>query len=79
MLLDKEREKIHRSLSQFINEWVNSGVSIISDDWTNVIKQHLINVLGVLRSGTVFFVVDGSSSITSCPQNITDHLLKKHE
>jgi hypothetical protein len=31
VLLDRERAKIQRALTQFINEWVDTGVSIVSN------------------------------------------------
>jgi hypothetical protein len=75
VLLDKERTKIQRALTWFTDEWGDFGVSIVSDGWTNVRNQHLINVLGVSASGAVFLAVHDSSIIASA-QNISDLLLK---
>jgi hypothetical protein len=47
VLLDREREKIQRALTRFTDDWGDFGVSIVSDGWTNVGNQHLINLLGV--------------------------------
>jgi hypothetical protein len=68
VLLDREKTKIQRALIQFTNEWVNCGVSIVFDGWTNVRNQHLINVLVVLASGAIFLATHDSSSITSSAQ-----------
>ena len=76
MLLEREKAKVQRALTRFTNEWVDSGVSIVSDGWTNIRNQHLINVLGASSSGAVFITCHDSSSITASAQNITDLLLK---
>jgi hypothetical protein len=76
MLLDKEKAKIQRALTRFIDDWGNFGVSIVSDGWTNVRNQHLINVLGVSATSAVFLAAHDSSSIIPSPQNISDLLLK---
>jgi hypothetical protein len=76
MLLDKERAKIQRALTRFTDDWGNFGVSIVSDGWTNVRNQHLINVLSVSATCTVFLVAHNSSSIIAFSQNISEILLK---
>jgi hypothetical protein len=76
VLQDKERAKIQRPLVRFTNECAESGVSNVSDDWTNVRNQCLINVLGVSTSGVVFLVARDFSSITTFSQNISNLLLK---
>jgi hypothetical protein len=60
VLLDRERAKIQRALTQVIDEWVDSGVSIVFDSWTNLRNQHLINVFGVLASDAMFLAVHDS-------------------
>jgi hypothetical protein len=76
MLLDREKEKIKRALTRFTDEWGEYGVSIVSDGWTNVRNQHLINVLGVSATGAVFLAAHDSSSIIASSQNISNLLLK---
>jgi hypothetical protein len=51
------------------------GVSIVSDGWTNVRNQHLINILGVSATDAVFLAAHDSSIIASS-QNIAELLLK---
>jgi hypothetical protein len=53
VLLDREKTKIQRALTRFTDEWSDIGVSVVSDGWTNVRNQHLINVLGVFASGAM--------------------------
>ena len=50
----RERAKIHNALGQFTNDWINYGVSIVFDGWTNVKGRALTNILGVFSSGLVF-------------------------
>jgi hypothetical protein len=53
--LDKERTKIQGALGKFTNDWNRHGVSIVSDDWSNVKGEPLINILGVFASGASSF------------------------
>ena len=76
VLLEREKSKVQRALTRFTHEWVDFGVSIVSDGWTNIRNQHLINVLGVSSSGAVFIACHDSSSISATAQNIADLLLK---
>jgi hypothetical protein len=76
VLLDRERAKIQRALTRFIDDWGDFGVSIVSDGWTNVRNQHLINVLGVSATGAVFLAAHDSFSIIVSSQNIAEILLK---
>jgi hypothetical protein len=76
VLLDKEKAKVKRALTRFTNGWVDVGVSIVSDGWTNVRNQHLINILGVSSTGAVFLGAHDSSSVMASSQNIANILLK---
>jgi hypothetical protein len=76
VLLDKEKAKVKRALTRFTDGWADVGVSIVSDGWTNVRNQHLINILGVSSTGAVFLGVHDSSSVMAFSQNIADILLK---
>jgi hypothetical protein len=71
VLLEREKEKIQRDLTWFIDEWVDVGVSIVSDGWTNVRNQHFINVLSVSATDAMFLAAHDSSSIIAYSQNIS--------
>jgi hypothetical protein len=75
VLQDWERAKIKRALTWLTSDWANFGVSIVSNGWTNVRNQHLINILGVFATGAMFLVTH-DSSIIAPPQNISELLLK---
>ena len=47
MLLDKERTKVEQALMPLKEHWPTYGVSIVSDDWTNIKNQPLINAMAV--------------------------------
>jgi len=76
VLLEREKTKVQRALTRFTNEWVDCGVSIVSDGWTNIRNQHLINVLGVSAIGAVFITCHDFFSISATSQNISDLLLQ---
>jgi hypothetical protein len=63
VLLDKEKAKVKRDLTQFTDGWADVGVSIVSDGWTNVRNQHLINILGVSSTGALFLGAHDSTSV----------------
>jgi hypothetical protein len=48
------KEPKSNSLTKFTNDSNQYGVSIISNDWTNVKGRPLLNILGVSASGVVF-------------------------
>jgi hypothetical protein len=45
VLLQKERSLIHDILKLVRSSWTSSGVSIISDGWTDTKRRPLINVI----------------------------------
>jgi hypothetical protein len=76
VLLDKEKARLKRALRRFTDGWADVGVSIVSDGWTNVRNQHLINILGVSTTGVVLLGAHDSSSVMASSQNIANILLK---
>jgi hypothetical protein len=52
------------------------GYPIVSNGWTSIRNQHLINVIDVSSSGVVFFAAHDSSSISATSQKISVLLLK---
>ncbi|CAL1360388.1 unnamed protein product [Linum trigynum] len=53
-LLDKEKSKVDRALTGIRDQWPLFGVSIVSDGWSNVKNESLINVLAVSGGRAVF-------------------------
>nr|XP_023883711.1 uncharacterized protein LOC111996000 [Quercus suber] len=60
-LLQKERAHVERILKPIKNSWLENGVSIVSDGWSNPQRRLLINIMAVSDGGPVFIkVIDGS-------------------
>ncbi|ERN18979.1 hypothetical protein AMTR_s00194p00028230 [Amborella trichopoda] len=78
-LLDKERSRNDSPLNALRNEWPTYGVSIISNGWSNVKNQSLMNIM-VVSGGKAMFVngYDCSES-EHTSQNIADILLKAND
>jgi hypothetical protein len=77
--LDNEKAKIHNALGLFTNAWIEYGVSILSDGWTNVKGKPLINILGVFSTGAVFLSSHDYSDRFKTGINIAKPLLRTIE
>ncbi|ERM98275.1 hypothetical protein AMTR_s01894p00009550, partial [Amborella trichopoda] len=75
-LLDKERTRIESQLGASRNEWPTYGVSFISDRWSNVKNQSLINIMVVSGGKAMFVNGYDCSEMEHTIQNIADILLK---
>ena len=61
-LLQKERAYIERILKPIKDFWLENGISIVSDGWSNPQRRPLINITTVSDGGPVFIkAIDGSS------------------
>ncbi|KAL7233923.1 hypothetical protein ACSBR1_017515 [Camellia fascicularis] len=65
-LLDKEHKK----------DWSTHGVSIISDGWSNLKNQPLINIMAISGGKAIFINGHDVSSIEKTGANIAELLLK---
>lgn len=77
--LDKEKAKIYNALGLFTNAWNEYGVSIVSDGWTNVKGEPLINVLGVSATRAIFLSSHDYSDRFKTDINIAEPLLRTLE
>lgn len=68
--LDREKAKIHKTLTQFIDKWADCGISIILYGRKNVRNQHLINFLGFSSTGTILITCHYSSSISATSKTL---------
>ncbi|XP_030939817.1 uncharacterized protein LOC115964695 [Quercus lobata] len=60
-LLQKERAHVERLLKPIKDSWLENGVSIVSDGWSDPQRRPLINVMAVSDGGPVFIkAIDGS-------------------
>nr|XP_023872055.1 uncharacterized protein LOC111984668 [Quercus suber] len=60
-LLQKERSHVERLLKPIKDSWLENGVTIVSDGWSDPQRRPLINIMAVSDEGPVFIkAVDGS-------------------
>ncbi|XP_030936466.1 uncharacterized protein LOC115961669 [Quercus lobata] len=63
-LLQKERAHVERLLKPIKDSWLENGVSIVSDGWSDPQRRPLINIMAVSDGGPVFVkAIDGSALI----------------
>ena len=59
-LLQKERTHVERLLKLIKDTWLENGVSIVSDGWSDPQRRPLINIMAVSDRGLVFIkTIDG--------------------
>ncbi|XP_023886330.2 uncharacterized protein LOC111998465 [Quercus suber] len=59
-LLQKERAHVERLLKPIKDSWLENGVSIVSDGWSNPQMRPLINIMAISDGGPVFIkAIDG--------------------
>ncbi|XP_065628786.1 uncharacterized protein LOC112036307 [Quercus suber] len=59
-LLQKERANVERLLKPIKDSWLENGVSIVSDGWSDPQRRPLINIMAVSDGGPVFIkAIDG--------------------
>lgn len=75
MGLYKQKAKIHNALGQLTNDWIDYGVSFVSDGWTNVKSRQFI-MFCVSASGVVFLAVHDYLYCYKTDVNIAEPLLK---
>ncbi|XP_057469642.1 uncharacterized protein LOC130758708 [Actinidia eriantha] len=75
-LLDKEQNKVRQALTPLMQDWSTHGVSIISDGWSNIKNQHLINIMAVSGGKAIFINWHDVSSMEQNATNIAELLFK---
>ncbi|KAL7236186.1 hypothetical protein ACSBR1_019449 [Camellia fascicularis] len=78
-LLDKEQSKVQQSLNPLMQDWSIHGVSIVSDGWSNLKNQTLINIMAVSGGKAIFINGHDVSSKEKNATNIADLLFKEIE
>ena len=60
-LLQKERDHVERLLKPIKDFWLENGVSIVSDEWSDPQRRPIINIMAVLDGGLIFIkAINGS-------------------
>lgn len=75
-LLDKEQSKVHQALTPLMQDWSTHGVSIISDGWSNVRNESLVNVMAVSGGRAIFINAYEVSAVEKNAANIANLLFK---
>jgi hypothetical protein len=78
-LLNVEKQKLNAELNRIREKWSIYGVPIISDGWTKVRNQALVNVIALNCFGLMFLEAEDFSGIEKSRKNIVDYLLKTME
>ncbi|CAL5098119.1 unnamed protein product [Urochloa decumbens] len=78
-LLDALKRNVENDLSPVRDTWLTQGVSVVSDGWTNIKGQPLINVLASNSVGSCFLYAEDYSGIEKTGDAIAEFLLKAIE
>jgi hypothetical protein len=78
-LLKKEKELVEDILAPICASWSSSGVTIVSDGWTNTRHRPLINIIATSPKGAMFLKAKDCSSEVKDAQFIVDILIKAIE
>ena len=58
--MQKERANVERLLKPIKDSWFASGVSIVSNGWSDLQRRHFINIMAASDRGLVFIkAIDG--------------------
>ncbi|XP_077245333.1 uncharacterized protein LOC143885176 [Tasmannia lanceolata] len=74
-LLDNEKDRVRKSLQVFSEKWEAHGVAVVSDGWTSLKNQSLINILPSNCLGSMFLYAHDFSAVEKSGKNISDFLL----
>jgi hypothetical protein len=75
MLLQKERALIHDILKLVRSSWTNTGVSFISDAWTDTKRRPLVNVIASSPTREMFLRAEDCSGEVKDSKFIVDILI----
>nr|XP_010914522.1 uncharacterized protein LOC105039902 isoform X3 [Elaeis guineensis] len=79
VLLENERDRVERELDDFKQKWSLYGVSVISNGWTDVKNQPLINFLASNQFGSVFLHALDFLLVEKSQKSISDYMLEAIE
>ena len=78
-LLKKEKELVEDILAPIRASWGSSGVTIVSDGWTDTRRRPLINIIATSPKGAMFLKVQDCSGEVKDDQFITEVLINSIE
>ncbi|KAL9675863.1 hypothetical protein QQ045_004071 [Rhodiola kirilowii] len=75
-LLDECHRDVEKDLTWVKDTWATHGTSIVSDGWTNVKHQPLINVVASNSRGSMFLYAEDFSGVEKTRKAIAEFILK---
>ncbi|KAK8712894.1 hypothetical protein V6N13_148122 [Hibiscus sabdariffa] len=78
-LVDECQRELEKELIPVKDTWTTHGTSIVSDGWTNVKRQPLINVVASNNSSSVFMYAKDFTRHEKMGANIAKFLLESIE
>ncbi|KAL6573184.1 hypothetical protein OROMI_012800 [Orobanche minor] len=75
-LLDDLKREVERECTPISDTWSMQGTSIISDGWTNIKKNPLINVIAANSRGSMFLYAEDFAGVEKIGKEISNFLLK---
>ncbi|KAL9689223.1 hypothetical protein QQ045_033657 [Rhodiola kirilowii] len=75
-LLDECHRNVEKDLALVKDTWATHGTSIVSDGWTNVKHQPLINVVASNSRGSMFLYAEDFSGVEKTGKAIAEFILK---
>ncbi|GMJ08624.1 hypothetical protein like AT4G15020 [Hibiscus trionum] len=78
-LVDECQRQLEKELTLVKDTWTTQGTSIVSDGWTNVKRQPLINVVASNNCGSMFMYAKDFTGQERTGENIAEFLLESIE
>lgn len=78
-LLDECKRNVENDMANVKATWFTHGVSIVSDGWTNVKHEPLINIIAANSRGSMFLYADNFMGIEKTGIVIGEYLMKAIE
>ncbi|GMI70157.1 hypothetical protein HRI_000685000 [Hibiscus trionum] len=78
-LVDECQRQLEKELTPVKDTWTTQGTSIVSDGWTNVKRQPLINVVASNSCGSMFMYAKDFTGQEKIGKNIAEFLLESIE
>ncbi|XP_072955087.1 uncharacterized protein [Typha angustifolia] len=75
ILLEDERNRVEREFDDFKQKWSQYGISVLSNGWTDIKKQPLINFVASNQFGSMFLDAFDFLMVEKSQKNISEYLL----
>ncbi|WOL03278.1 hypothetical protein Cni_G11998 [Canna indica] len=79
ILLENERSKVDREMDDFKQKWPQYGISIVSNGWSDIKSQPLINILASNQFGSMFLHALDFTLVQKSQKSISHFMLEAIE